>query len=131
MALELPGGVTAQVVVRGEDSDGRFCLLTDRLPAGWSLPPHRHVDESETITVGTGRLWMRVGGEEVVLGPQASVHVPAGVVHEGRVVGEESVARVVVFSPAGMERFFERLAAEELQGAAAVALALEHGWRFD
>jgi hypothetical protein len=77
--LALPGGVVARIVVRGEDSDGRFCLLT-------------------------------------------------GVLHDGAAVGDEPVRRVLVFSPAGMERFFKRLSAVE-DPAAALALAQQHGWR--
>ena len=123
--LCLPGGVTAEIVVRSEDSDGRFCLLRDRVPAGWALPPHRHAHESETIVVAAGRLWMRVDGDERVLGPGDSVHVPANVLHEGAT--ETGAERVVVFSPAGMERFFEALAEDPGQ---ALALAERYGWRF-
>ncbi len=128
--LTLPGGVVARIVVRGEDSDGRFCLLTDEAPVGWTLPPHRHAAESETITVTAGHLQMHVGGELRELGPGDSVHVPAGVVHDGRVISDVPVSRVVVFSPAGMELFFERLATVG-EPAEALDLALRHGWRFD
>src|SRR5689334_3805561 len=109
-SLRLPGGVIARIVVRGEDSGDRFCLLTDEVPAGWALRPHRHATESETITVTAGTLRMHVDGKVHELGRGDSVHVPAGVLHDGCVVGDAPVSRVVVFSPAGMEDFFEQLA---------------------
>ena len=129
-SLTLPGGVVARIVVRGQDSDGRFCLLTDELPAAWALPPHRHASERETITVTAGRLQMHVDGELHELGPGDSLHVPAGVVHDGCVIGDAPVSRVIVFSPAGMEHFFERLARVEAP-ADALELARSHGWSFD
>lgn len=127
MPLTLPGGVELEIVIRSEDTDGRFCLLTDELPAGWALPAHRHANESETIIVLTGRLRMTIDGVERDVGPGDVVHVPSGVSHDGAVVGNGPVTRTVVFSPGGMERFFEVLAAEPER---AVGLAVAHGWSF-
>src|SRR6476661_4080716 len=111
MPLALPGGVSLEVVIRSEDADGRFCLLADRLPPGWSLPPHRHVGETETIEVRSGHLRMTVDGVVRELAPGDIAHVAAGVLHDGTVVGDEPVERTVIFSPGGMERFFEQLSA--------------------
>jgi quercetin dioxygenase-like cupin family protein len=130
MRLVLPGGVSLKVVVRSEDSDGRFCLLTDRLPPGWSLPPHRHVRETETIAVQSGHLRMTVDGVVCDLAPGDITHVAAGVLHDGTVIGDEAVERTVIFSPGGMERFFEQLSATG-DRREALRLAHEHGWRFD
>jgi quercetin dioxygenase-like cupin family protein len=130
MPLVLPGGVSLEVVVRSEESGGRFCLLTDRLPPGWSLPPHRHARETETITVRSGHLRMTVEGVVVELGPGDTTHVATGMLHDGTVVGDEPVERTVIFSPGGMERFFEQLSATK-DTPEALRLAHEHGWRFD
>jgi quercetin dioxygenase-like cupin family protein len=127
--LQLPGGVEMVIRVRGEDTADAFTLLTDRAPPGWSLPPHAHRAESETVHVTSGRLWMTIGGVQRELGPGDTVHIPAGVVHEGGTAGTEPVERLVVFAPAGMERLFEALAGVD-DPAQMVELARGHGWEF-
>lgn len=59
-----------------------------------------------------------------------TAHVPAGVLHEGGTDGRQPVARLVVFLPGGMDRFFEELA-EAVSPADGLALAASFGWEFD
>ena len=127
--LRLPGGVDATVAVSGAHTDGRFTLITDVAPAGWSLPPHRHANESETITIVSGALWFEVDGERSELHAGDTVHVPAGTLHTGGTLGDEPVHRAVIFSPAGMEELFTALAATDDPGEQ-LALVQRHGWQF-
>ncbi len=128
-SLHLPGGVRARIHVTGDDTGGAFTLLTDVGPPGWSLPPHRHARESETIHVTAGALWMEVDGERRDLTPGETIHVPRGVLHSGGTLGDDPVHRVVVFAPAGMEHFFEALAVTSDPGEM-LQLARDHGWTF-
>ena len=128
--LRLPGGVEMRVQVSGEQSGGAFVLLTDVVPPGWSLPPHRHANESETIHITAGRQWLDVDGERRELAAGDTAYVPRDTVHSGGTIGDEPARRVLVFSPAGMEHFFRALAASEEPGAM-LELATRHGWRFD
>ncbi len=50
----MPGGVRTEIQLDAERTDGALCLLIDEPPAGWSLPAHRHLGESETIHVLAG-----------------------------------------------------------------------------
>ena len=127
--LLLPGGVQTRIHVDGEQTGGAFVLLTDTAPPGWSLPPHRHARESETIHITAGASWMEIGGARVELRAGDTAHVPRGTLHSGGTLGAEPVQRVVVFSPAGMEHFFTALAALA-EPAAMARLAAEHGWQF-
>lgn len=77
-----------------------------------------------------GQLWMVIDGERRVLTPGDTVHVPAGVLHEGGTEGDGPVHRLVVFSPGGMERLFEQLA-ETTDPEEALRLATAFGWAFD
>ena len=128
--LRLPGGVEARIHVTGADSGGAFVLLTDTAPPGWSLPPHRHANESETIHITRGALWLEVEGVRRELRAGETAFVPQGALHTGGTLGTERVERVVVFAPAGMERFFTALA-ETTDPAVMLALATEHGWTFE
>lgn len=128
--LHLPGGVEMRVQVDGEQSGGAFVLLTDVVPPGWSLPAHRHANESETIHITAGRLWLEVDGERHELAAGDTVHVPRDTVHSGGTIGDEPARRVLVFAPAGMEHFFRAMAATDDPGEM-LPLATKHGWRFE
>jgi quercetin dioxygenase-like cupin family protein len=130
----MPGGVRTEIHLGSEDTGGALCLLVDEPPAGWSLPPHRHRGEAETIHIVAGEFEMVVGGSAVRLGAGETVCVPPGVVHSGRCVGASGGRRVVVFTPGGMERFFLEAGTATADGqvdlAAALAAAVRHGWEF-
>ena len=127
--LRLPGGVRARIHVSGAETGGAFVLLTDEAPAGWALPPHRHANESETIHITAGALWMDIEGERRELRAGDTIHVPRGTLHAGGTLGDDPVRRVVIFAPAGMEHFFTALAATT-DPAEMARLAAEHGWTF-
>jgi quercetin dioxygenase-like cupin family protein len=130
----MPGGVRTETHLVGEDTGGAFCLLVDRPPAGWSLPAHRHRNEAETIHIVEGEFEMEVDGTRSRLSPGQTIHVPRGVVHSGANVGDQAGRRVLLFSPAGMERFFAEVGAaepdSEIDAASILASAVQHGWEF-
>ena len=130
----MPGGVRTEIQLSGADTGGAFCLLVDEPPAGWALPAHLHEDAAETIHVVAGEFEMTIDGVTRALGPGESIHIPAGVVHAGRNVGEGAGRRVLLFSPAGMEEFFREAGAAspdaELDRDAVRDSAIRHGWRF-
>ncbi len=105
----MPGGVRTKIHLDAERTAGSLCLLVDEPPAGWSLPAHRHLGESETIHVVEGEFAMDLAGERSLLRPGETIHVPAGVVHGGGNVGTQTGRRLVLFHPAGVERFFREV----------------------
>ena len=126
--LRLPGDFRVDLHLDGAATGGALCLFVDHPPPGWSLPPHRHANEAETVHVVEGTFDMVVDGERSVLGPGDTAHVPIGVLHSGGNIGETPGRRVVVFSPAGIEGFFREAAGTDER--AALAAALRHGWEF-
>jgi hypothetical protein len=118
----LPGGLRMQIHLTSDDTGGAFCLLEDHPPEGWSLPPHQHLNESETVYVVEGEFESVVDGERRTLRPGDTAHIPAGVVHSGGGQGR----RLLVFAPGGVERFFIEAGA----GGDLLALAERYGWRF-
>ena len=130
----MPGGVRTEIQLVARDTGGAFCLLVDQPPAGWLLPAHTHRDEAETIHVIGGEFEMTIAGTRSRLSAGDTVHVPRGVVHSSANVGERPGRRVVLFSPAGMERFFEEAgssdAGAEVDVRAALTAAIRHGWEF-
>jgi len=130
----MPGGVRTEIHLAGQDTAGVFCLLVDYPPVGWSLPPHRHANEAETIHIVEGDFEMELEGAPTLLSASETIHIPQGVAHSGGNVGEKAGRRIVLFSPAGMERFFlevgQPTADSELDLAAVLASATRNGWQF-
>lgn len=130
----MPGGVRTEIHLSGQDTDDSFCLLVDHPPPGWSLPAHLHRNEAETIHIVAGEFELEIDGRRSRLSPGDTVHIPKGVIHSGANVGQVPGRRVLLFSPAGMERFFLQAGAAEPDGeidpAAVVASAVSHGWEF-
>jgi mannose-6-phosphate isomerase-like protein (cupin superfamily) len=130
----MPGGVRTEIHLGTQDTDGAFCLLIDNPPAGWSLPPHRHSNEAETIHIVSGEFEMEIDGKRSRVTAGETVHIPRGVIHSGTNVGQDTGRRVLLFTPAGMERFFLEAGASTpdsvIDPAATVAAATRHGWEF-
>lgn len=133
-AVWLPGGVYTEFLVTSEQAEGRFCVFRDHPPVGWRMPPHLHSGETETIHVLEGEFGFELDGVAAAYGPGDTLHVPAGVMHSGEVVGERPGRRLIIFSPGGMDGLFQRIgtgrAEESIDLAQALALARDHGWRF-
>jgi quercetin dioxygenase-like cupin family protein len=130
----MPGRVRTEIHLTAQDTAGAFCLLVDHPPVGWSLPPHRHLGEAETIHVLRGDFEMQIDGVTSRLSAGQSVHIPRGAIHSGANVGSQPGSRLLLFSPAGMERFFLEAGAPtahtQIDLAATAASARSHGWEF-
>ena len=130
----LPGPLRVEVRLGARETGGSHCLLIDHPPPGWTLPAHRHANESETILVEAGRFEMVIDGVRSELGPGDLRHVPRGVEHAGRALGDAPGRRTIVFAPAGIERFFLVAGTEQPEPepdlARLLAAAERHGWRF-
>jgi quercetin dioxygenase-like cupin family protein len=130
----MPGGVRTEVHLTSAQSGGAVCVLIDEPPPGWSLPAHRHANESETIHVLAGSFEMQLAGRRLTLGPGETLHVPRGVTHSGGNIGAESGKRVVIFTPAGIEGFFMEVGKPDPDAAYGgpdlLAAARRWGWEF-
>jgi quercetin dioxygenase-like cupin family protein len=98
------------------------------------LPRHRHHNAAETIHIVDGDFEMELDGHRSHLSAGDTIHVPRGAIHSSANVGEQPGYRVVLFNPAGMERFFLEAGVPSSDGeidlAAALASATRHGWEF-
>ena len=135
IVLWLPGGVRNELHATGDDTGGAFCLSVDFPPTGWSLPSHRHLREAETIHVLEGRFDIVIDGDRTELGPGETIRIPAGVLHSGGNIGRAPGKRVVIFSPAGPEKFFLEIGASEpgqsFDMRAVLEAATRHGFVFE
>jgi len=95
-----------RVLVGGEETDGRSCVVEVSGGRGSMPPLHVHHVDDEIFHVLDGEITVYHGADVVRLSPGDTVLAPRGVPHTYRI--ESEMARVLVTgTPAGFERFIE------------------------
>jgi quercetin dioxygenase-like cupin family protein len=109
--LPNPIGGRMMVKVRDEDTNGAYSIHDNTIPPGSPGPrPHLHRNHEEAFYVLEGELTVR-GEARTIAAPAGSVVVvPRGVVHQPSNPRPEPTRVLLIFSPAGMDRFFEEAA---------------------
>ena len=109
--LTNPIGGAMVVKVRDSDTAGAYSVHDNTIPAGAKGPrPHLHRGHEEAFYVLEGELTVRVGPRNIVAPAGSFVVVPRGVAHRPSNPGAQPAKVLLVFSPAGMDRFFEEAA---------------------
>jgi quercetin dioxygenase-like cupin family protein len=103
-------GGSIHIRVRSEDTEGRFGLIEQVVPAGFPGPAlHVHPDFAETFYVIDGEIAFRVGDEAHEAGPGTVAVVPAGTPHTFANPSDQPARMLVFVTPGGFERYFEAL----------------------
>jgi mannose-6-phosphate isomerase-like protein (cupin superfamily) len=98
-------GDTYTILVRGEDTDGKYTLIDMHVPPNGGPPPHRH-DFEEMFTVLEGEVSATFRGETVVLKAGETVNVPANAPHSFTNAGTVPARLLCLCAPSGQEEFF-------------------------
>ncbi len=98
-------GDTYTILLRGEDTAGRYTLIDMHVPPGGGPPPHRH-DFEEMFSVLEGEIEATFRGEKSTVRAGETVNVPANAPHSFTNASERPARLLCVCSPAGQERFF-------------------------
>ena len=109
----LPNPVGGEITVAfgAEETAGRLTALVTVAAPSEGPPLHTHANEDECLVVLEGRMRFRLG-DDIEDAPAGSlVFVPRGAAHTWQNVGDTPARMLVLFTPSGMERFFERFAA--------------------
>lgn len=106
--LANPIGGRMVIKVRDADTSGAYSVHDNMIPAGSPGPrPHIHRNHDEAFYVLEGELTVRVGPRTFTAPTGSFVMVPRGVVHQPSNPGTQPTRVLLIFSPAGMDRFFE------------------------
>ncbi len=73
-------GDTYTVLISGDDTNGRYCLIDMHIPPGGGPPPHRH-DFEESFTVLEGQIEATFRGEKSVVRTSETLSIPANAPH--------------------------------------------------
>jgi quercetin dioxygenase-like cupin family protein len=109
-------GTLMRVHHRGRETDGRFTVVEQVAPVGFSPPRHVHEVEDTLMVVLEGRLTVVVGDQRRTVSRGESVFLPRGVPHTFRV--DEAVRLLEIGTPGGFEEFY----ADNAEPAAALEL---------
>jgi quercetin dioxygenase-like cupin family protein len=108
--IEGPVGGPLTFKVRGEQTGGALTAFENVIPPGEGPPLHSHDGEDESWYVLAGELDFKLGAD-IRRAPTGSfVFVPRGTPHCFVNVGAEPARILVLFTPSGMERFFDAFA---------------------
>lgn len=98
-------GDTYTILLSGNDTDGRFCIIDMHVPPGGGPAPHRH-DFEETFSVLEGEIVATFRGVKSTVKAGETINIPSNAPHEFHNTGSASVRLLCICSPAGQEEFF-------------------------
>jgi quercetin dioxygenase-like cupin family protein len=119
--IQGPAGGPLTFKVRGAETNGALMALENVIAPGDGPPEHTHAGEDESWYVIAGELRFKLGDEIASARAGSFVFVPRGVPHAFVNAGTEPARILVLFTPGGMERFFDRFAELEAFDPAAFA----------
>jgi quercetin dioxygenase-like cupin family protein len=93
------------ILVSGEDTDGRYCLIDMIVPPGGGPPPHRH-DFEEMFTLLEGELEFVFRGQVTAVRAGSTVNIPANAPHAFRNASSATAHMLCLCALAGQDAFF-------------------------
>ena len=98
-------GDTYTILISGQDTDGRYCMIDMLVPTGGGPGPHRH-DFEEMFSILEGEIELTFRGEKSLAKAGETVNIPANAPHFFKNVAAKPARLLCVCSPAGQDEFF-------------------------
>ena len=101
-------GDTYTILLSGNDTDGRYCLMDFHVPPGGGPGPHRH-DFEESFIILEGEIEATFRGEKSVARAGETVNIPANAPHQFQNKTDRPVRLLCLCAPSGQEEFFKEV----------------------
>src|SRR6202040_2745236 len=101
-------GDTYMILLTGEDTAGRYCLIDMLIPPGGGPPPHRH-DFEESFTLLKGEIEATFRGEKSTVHTGQTLSIPANAPHSFTNASGAAARLLCICAPAGQEEFFAQV----------------------
>ena len=98
-------GDTYTILLKGDDTGGRYTLIDMHVPPGGGPPPHRHNFE-EMFTVLDGEIEVTFRGETTIASAGTTVNVPANAPHSFGNHAQGPARLLCMCTPPGQEELF-------------------------
>jgi quercetin dioxygenase-like cupin family protein len=103
----------SKVLLRSEQSGGQVAVIEGAVPAHWEGPPLHHHDFDEGFYVLEGEITFEVNGERRTARPGEFAFAPRGSHHALANLSDAPARYLLVCTPGGFERYFDRITAEQ------------------
>lgn len=101
-------GDTYSMLITGERTNGKYCLIDMHVPDGGGPPPHRHNFE-EMFTILEGEVDFTFRGETTTVAAGGTVNIPANAPHFFHNNSGGNVRLLCMCTPAGQDEYFMRV----------------------
>jgi quercetin dioxygenase-like cupin family protein len=99
------GGQRQAVIVGGPETGNRYALSHSTIAVGGGANEHHHSREAEAFYVITGTIRFTLEGRTLMLGKGSFLHAEPGQKYSFEVVGSTPCEVLILYAPAGLERF--------------------------
>jgi quercetin dioxygenase-like cupin family protein len=100
-----------KVLLRSEQTGGEVAVVEVVASVGRTGPPLHHHDFDESFYVLDGELTFQLAEELFTRGPGELAFAPRGAIHTYANLSGADARALIVITPAGFERYFDRIAA--------------------
>jgi quercetin dioxygenase-like cupin family protein len=110
--------LTAPFVLKVDRRNGgapEFVMLTEDIPPGQAIPPHRHPHSDEIIFIHGGTGLASLVGRQASVTTGATIYMPRNTVVGLRNTGTEPLRIVAIFSQPGYEEYLREISVPEGQ----------------
>src|SRR5437660_8777626 len=101
-------GDTYTILLSGNDTNGRYCLIDMLIPPGGGPGAHRH-DFEESFTILEGEIEATFRSKKSVVRSGETVNIPANAPHSFTNASKQTVRLLCICAPAGQEEFFAQV----------------------
>ncbi|MGD0138468.1 MAG: cupin domain-containing protein [Tepidisphaeraceae bacterium] len=101
-------GDTYTILLAGEATNGRYCLIDMYIPPGGGPPSHRH-DFEESFTILEGEIEATFRGRKTVVKAGETLGIPANAPHSFTNATSQPARLLCICAPAGQEEFFKQV----------------------
>ena len=102
--ISIVGG-TYTILMSGQQTGGRYCLIDMLVPPGGGPPPHRH-DFEEMFTILDGEIELTFRGQPHRASAGSTVNIPANAPHAFKNKSDKPARMLCMCAPAGQEELF-------------------------
>jgi quercetin dioxygenase-like cupin family protein len=94
-------------LVTGAQSNGAYFIMEGIIPPGGGPPLHIHHREEECFYLLEGVIEITLGEKKFNATAGDFIQIPRGTIHKFQNVGSTTARMLLIFSPAGMDKYFE------------------------
>jgi quercetin dioxygenase-like cupin family protein len=98
-------GGSYSILLSGQDTNGRYCLIDMYVPPGGGPPSHRH-DFEESFTILEGEIEATFRGQKSLVRKGQTISIPANAPHSFRNMSTRPARLLCICAPAGQDEFF-------------------------